>query len=586
MPGDPAAAPQLSLVVGCFEMQRELPRTLHTLAVPYQHGVRQEQYEVVVVDNGSTVPVTAAQFAALNLNLRVVHVPGAPHSPLPALNRAVAETSGGIVGMMIDGARMLSPGVLDAALRMSQTGPRTIVATLNFHLGPDLQWISLQQGYNQTIEDRLLDAIDWRQDGYRLFDIGVRPDNCKDGWFGALSESNALFMPRALWDELDGYDTAFSSPGGGAANVDLFGRATALADIRLVVLLGEASFHQVHGGVSTNAGALAVQRLKEHSREMLRVRGKVWSRARVEATYYGPTGAAALAAFERAPLSRTRPHGVRPGGGPIATRYIDLVKTVLLNEHGLEREAQLGLLRADSAAPTPVEITRAAQRLVWSRMRGQDVDVAAHRVPLAYTMIGRARLENLAACVATVLEDGIPGDLIECGVWRGGAAMLMRALLAERGVTDRRVWLADSFSGLPLPRAGTDDGVDISAAVAPELAVSLEQVQANFAAFGLLDHQVCFLRGWFADTLPQAPIGTLAVLRVDGDLYSSTMDVLEALYDRVAPGGFVIIDDYGPLDQCARAVHDFRDRRGITEPLEMIDCDGAVWRRAWPGQSA
>ena len=568
--------PRLSLVVACYNMARELPRTMRTLAVPYQRDIQRDDYEVVLIDNGSIKPPEMADFDGLDVNLRLMRHPAPTTSPADALNMAVASTAGDLVGVMIDGARMLSPGVLGAALRASQTGPRTIVATLNFHLGPDLQWISGPQGYNQSLEDRLLDTVGWEENGYRLFDVGPRPDNSKDGWFGPLIESNAIFLPRALWTELGGYDTAFVQSGGGWVNGDFFCRATSLADVRLVVLLGEGSFHQIHGGIATNSGNQIPTRMRDFGRELLRLRGRLTYRYKGDTTYYGPSTLDALAAFNRAPLTRMSIPATRltPENG--ATLYTDLLKTVLLNEHALAAEAEAG---ADGRQMDCAERDRAIARLSWNRTLGMDTDGNRNLVPMAYTMIGRKRLDHLAGCITTVLDERIPGDLIECGVWRGGATILMRGMLLQRGVNDRQVWVADSFTGLPPPHPETDDGLDLSVAHNPELAVSLEDVRANFAAFGLLDHQVHFLQGWFADTLASAPIRQLAILRADGDLYSSTTDILEGLYDRVAPGGFVIIDDYGVIEQCARAVHDFRDRRGITEALHTIDGVGAFWRR-------
>jgi O-methyltransferase len=160
------------------------------------------------------------------------------------------------------------------------------------------------------------------------------------------------------------------------------------------------------------------------------------------------------------------------------------------------------------------------------------------------TMIGKARLDNLQACVTQVLEDDVPGDLLEAGVWRGGASILMRAVLAVYG-SDRAVWLADSFEGLPPPdteRFPQDAGLDFSQF--PALKVGVEQVKANFAKYGLLDDQVRFLPGWFKDTLPSAPIEQLALIRLDGDLYESTIDSIAALYPKLSVGGFLIVDDY------------------------------------------
>ena len=199
---------------------------------------------------------------------------------------------------------------------------------------------------------------------------------------------------------------------------------------------------------------------------------------------------------------------------------------------------------------------------------------------LALTMVGTKRLDNLHDCVLTVLKDGVPGDFIETGIWRGGAVILMRAILKSHGVTDRTVFAADSFEGLPKPDEGAypvDQGDPHW--TFNELAVSLEQVRANLARYGLLDEQVQFLKGWFKDTLPRAPIERLAVVRLDGDMYESTMTAIEALYPKLQPGGFLIVDDYGAVPGCKQAIEDYRARWGITDPIETIDWTGVCWRK-------
>lgn len=201
----------------------------------------------------------------------------------------------------------------------------------------------------------------------------------------------------------------------------------------------------------------------------------------------------------------------------------------------------------------------------------------------AETMIGHKRLDNIQYCITSVLADKVPGDLVEAGVWRGGAAILMRAVLAAHGISDRSVWLADSFKGLPAPNVEMypgDTGLDFSQI--PELAVGVEQVKANFARYGLLDEKVRFLVGWFKDTLPVAPIDKVAVARLDGDLYESTMDAIAALYPKLSVGGYLIVDDYNTprlSSACKQAINDYRAAHGITEPIEEIDWTGVFWRR-------
>lgn len=196
------------------------------------------------------------------------------------------------------------------------------------------------------------------------------------------------------------------------------------------------------------------------------------------------------------------------------------------------------------------------------------------------TMIGIKRLNNVAYCVKEVVRNDIPGDLIETGVWRGGSCIFMRYLLQLAGDTERTVWVADSFAGLPPPDTAQyplDEGLNLHEL--PELAISLEQVQDNFRKYGLLDGQVRFLKGWFKDTLPGAPIEKLAVLRLDGDLYESTIDALYNLYPKLSVGGFCIIDDWGAIASCRLAVAHYRQLFGIEERIQVIDWTGTFWKK-------
>lgn len=198
----------------------------------------------------------------------------------------------------------------------------------------------------------------------------------------------------------------------------------------------------------------------------------------------------------------------------------------------------------------------------------------------AETMVGMVRLNNLQDCVTDVIKNKVPGDLIETGVWRGGASIFMTAILKAYGGTERTVWVADSFRGLPKPREGTHAG-DIADPLVKfqDLAVPLDKVKENFRKYGLLNDQVRFLPGWFQDTLPNAQIDQLAVLRLDGDMYDSTMVALEALYPKLSVGGYVIVDDYSALAACKDAVDEFRAREAITDPILPVDWAAVYWQR-------
>lgn len=243
----------------------------------------------------------------------------------------------------------------------------------------------------------------------------------------------------------------------------------------------------------------------------------------------------------------------------IRNRYLNLLEAALT-----------GSLHEDPSAASMLPTAGTYNRYV--RAVGADWPRSAH------TMIGHARMRNLRhVCEAAILNN-IPGDFLEAGVWRGGPCILMRGILEAYGDTQRRVFVADSFKGLPPPNADeypADEGSTFHTDAF--LAVSRQEVEDNFRRYGLLDTRVVFLEGWFKDTLPAAPIERLSVLRVDGDMYESTMQVLESCCHKVSPGGAVIIDDYHVLEGCSQATDDFRTRHGISTPLLQIDNIGVWW---------
>ena len=270
--------------------------------------------------------------------------------------------------------------------------------------------------------------------------------------------------------------------------------------------------------------------------------------------------------------------------------YLDLLKKTLSFSLWPEPPAPLETFR-DSDGPLKrtgvwaISKLLATRRLVLAKERDVDpVEKAEGKIwpGYAHTMIGLKRLDNLQVCLETVLRERIAGDLIETGAWRGGACIFMRAVLAAYGVNDRKVYVADSVAGWPPPAP------EIFPAAAGDtchthrfLSIPLEAVVENFRRYGLLDEQVVFLKGWFEDTLPTAPMSQLAVIRLDGDMYGSTMIALQNLYPKLSPGGFCIIDDYA-LKGCRQAVTDYRAKHEITAPLVKIDWSSSFWRKESP----
>ncbi|MGB6229683.1 MAG: glycosyltransferase [Litorimonas sp.] len=277
--------PKLSVILISYNMAREVPRTLQSLSPPIQKGIAVEDYEIILVDNGSSQVFAERGYQAISPNIRTIrNDPQGSVSPVGAIERGMAAARGDLIGVLIDGARMASPGLLATALKAAELAEQPVVATIAFHLGPDEQMKSIHEGYNQEVEDALLRQSGWRQDAYRLFNISTLAGSSRLGWFHLPAETNALFMKRETWDAVGGFDPGFQTPGGGLCNLDVWKRACLHPGNEVILLFGEATFHQFHGGVATNA---KVSPYQTYQQEYTQLRGEPYTRPDVPFSIYG-----------------------------------------------------------------------------------------------------------------------------------------------------------------------------------------------------------------------------------------------------------------------------------------------------------
>ncbi|MDZ7782665.1 MAG: glycosyltransferase [Halioglobus sp.] len=267
---------KLTVLLVCHDMARELPRTLQSLSRDYQEGARELDYEVLLVDNGSPVPPDPASWEDIDVPVRLIRVEHATASPTPAINLGLAQARGEIICYMCDAAHLLTPGVFNIALAAYRGFDNPVVAIRYFYLGPDEQTISVSQGYDKQAEDELLERIDWPDDGYRLFEIGtpLRQGAMLVAWLNRIGETNCLFLRRSLFEELGGADERFDLPGGGFVNMDIYKRAAEAPGATLLQIIGEGSFHQLHGGITTNSqGGERDDTLESYRRNYREIRG-------------------------------------------------------------------------------------------------------------------------------------------------------------------------------------------------------------------------------------------------------------------------------------------------------------------------
>jgi hypothetical protein len=276
----------LSIVVIFFNMRREAQRTLYSLSREYQKNIGHISYEVIAIDSGSAEPLDEKFVKSFGNDFRYIYFDTSVPSPCAALNYGVQSARGRLVTLCIDGARILSPGILHYSILASKLYRNPFIYTLGMHLGRKAQNYLAEENYSQLDEDILIDSVNWKQNGYFLFDISSVAPSSGTGYFSKLNESNCITMPRVAYQKLGGFDERFKSAGGGLTNLDFFNRLNESKDTSPVMLLGEATFHQFHGGTATNV-PLNSHPWKKMEEEYSLIKGKPYSPRRKKPVYFG-----------------------------------------------------------------------------------------------------------------------------------------------------------------------------------------------------------------------------------------------------------------------------------------------------------
>lgn len=275
-PAIPQTEPRhrVSFVVIVYKMPDQAEKTLYSLSAEYQQGVSEADYEVIVVENASSAELGESRACQYGGNVRYFHREETLPTPVPAVNFGASVAEGSHICIMVDGARMLSPSVVSYMLAATRLHPNALVALPGYHLGPKLQQRSMLEGYCEEVEAELLASIDWPTDGYRLFDVSCLSGTSTSGFFKPIGESNCYCVPQTIWERVGGFDPAFTETGGGQVNLDFFKRTVEQPDTVLVILPGEGSFHQFHGGITTGTqGESRVKSMEDHFNQYAALRG-------------------------------------------------------------------------------------------------------------------------------------------------------------------------------------------------------------------------------------------------------------------------------------------------------------------------
>ena len=572
--------PDISVVVVVHNMAREAPRTLLSLSAGYQRHIGADDYEVIVVDNGSTPPLAAGILAGLAGNFRLIRLDPAPPSPAHAINRGLAEARGAVIGVMIDGARIVTPGLLHFARLGAQLYPRPIVVTLGWYLGFDIQRWAIESGYNAAREDALLASIGWPNDGYRLFEVAAPDEPSADGWFRAGGESNCLFLRREAWDALGGAEERFDAPGGGLLNADILRRAMELPEREVVILLGEGTFHQVHGGTATNADVRTFgNTFGQWAAQYESIRGRPWALPlQQDRTYVGVIPRPALAHFAR---SIVEPIKLRPLGPSFDRSLWSLAPAPCPSDPVVKAVTDL--------AETEFRAGRFEAAASLARMaRARAPDEPAPQHLLAYAgawLIGQAPIaENRRASfhLARAKAFHLLGDVTSSAAeYRAALSYDEDLVQAHIGLAKLRmpgddyfVWL-QRFQAALLPETyleiGIDHGHSLSYARAPTRAIGVDPEPLINVALKSETHIFCetsdtfFAERRLATLVADHPLG---LAFIDGlHVFEQSLRDFINVETFCSPRSVVLIHDTIPLDEVTQ--RPVRQRRFYT---------GDVWK--------
>jgi glycosyltransferase involved in cell wall biosynthesis len=283
-----ASKPLLSIVVMVYKMPRQAMNTIYSLSAHYQRDVNEEDYEIIVMENPSDDMLGKEQAESVASNVRYFYYEETLPTPVNAMNYGAEQARGEWVGVMIDGARMVSPGMINYILAARRLGENVVIAVPGYHLGQKVQQEAMLEGYNEEVEMEMLESVNWKNDGYRLFEICCLSGTSAGGYFKPIGECNCFGMPRHIWQKLGGYDPGFTETGGGQCNLDLYKRAVELPETTLVTLLGEGSFHQFHGGITTGTkGEERLKAMQDHFNQYTELRGEPYKPPLKRSVYLG-----------------------------------------------------------------------------------------------------------------------------------------------------------------------------------------------------------------------------------------------------------------------------------------------------------
>ena len=556
--------PEVSVVVVVYNMPREAARTLHSLSAAYQRHIEPDDYEVIVVDNGSNPPFDPKIIDGFSGNFRLIRIDHASPSPAQAVNRGIAQARGEVIGVMIDGARMVTPGLLHFARHGASLYDRAVVASIGWFLGFDDQRLALESGHNEEREDALLKSIDWPADGYRLFEIGTLAGSSPNGWLLPIAESNALFLRRELWERLEGFDERFDLPGGGLVNLDTYRRALELPNAELVVLLGEGSFHQIHGGIATNSDIdLFPEAFRSWAQQYETIRGRAWIRPAPDTpTYLGTLPRPALSHLIRSALDPI-PRGIC---GPLGKSFDRSLWSITPIERPADPDiaALVDLAHSEFRAgrfEAAVAVARLARKRAPDEMEPQRL--LAHAGPWLRGRVPpddrRAEFHLALAEAYRVLGDG------------GKSASEYRAALtfdddlvqAQMGLAKLRmpgdhylVWLQRLHTAI-VPETyleiGTARGQSLSYARPPTRAVAVDPEPKINAPLKVETHLFCETSDVFFAERRLAPLlndQPLALAFIDGlHIFQQSLKDFMHVESLCGPRSVVLIHDTIPLDE-------------------------------------